>query len=311
MSWYNHSRMDALIDAYDFTPPRILNPGGNMQPLIAQQPIVGMSLKDITSKTNKLPNRYGLHAVEGWGKTSLAAQFPKPIFIQTRGETGLETLIDAGRLPETPHFPEIMSWQSLREAIRLLGGGGHAHKTLVVDTLNGAQNLCFEDVCRRQFSNDRDKFVSFGRGPAVAAEEWRAFLQELDEVRQKQKMIIFCLVHTKVTKFKNPEGSDFDRYQPELDGSVWSLTHKWLDVVMFGNFLQMTGEDKSDKRQKGLGGIDRMLYCSRTAAWDAKNRIGLEPEYRIGNSPQEAYQQFSDAVKAGRGTAQPQDQGGN
>jgi len=82
--------------------------------------------------------------------------------------------------------------------------------------------------------------------------------------------------------------------------------------VMFGNFLQMTGEDKSDKRQKGLGGIDRMLYCSRTAAWDAKNRIGLEPEYRIGNSPQEAYQQFSDAVKAGRGTAQPQtDQGGN
>jgi len=191
-----------------------------MQPLIAQQPTVGMSLKDITSKTNKLPNRYGLHAVEGWGKTSLAAQFPKPIFIQTRGETGLETLIDAGRLPETPHFPEIMSWPDLRQTVRLLGGGGHAHKTLVVDTLNGAQNLCFEDVCRRQFSNDRDKFVSFGRGPAVAAEEWRAFLQELDEVRQKQKMIIFCLVHTKVTKFKNPEGSDFDRYQPELDGSV-------------------------------------------------------------------------------------------
>jgi len=274
-------------------------------PLTAQPPPLTaprLTLGSITSKTNGLPNRYGLHAVEGWGKTSIGAQFPKPIFIQTRGETGLETLIDAGRLPETPHFPEIMLWQDLRQAIRLLTAEKHDFKTLVVDTLNGAEKLCFEDTRRRLFENNMEKFMAYGKGPITAAEEWRAFLQELDELRQQRKMVIFLLVHTKVAKFKNPEGSDFDRYQPELEQAIWSLTHKWLDVVLFGNFYQITAKDESDKRQKGIGADERILYATRTAAWDAKNRIGLPPELRLATDPISAYKQFVEAVKAGRGT---------
>lgn len=275
-----------------------------MQPLTAQAMATPprLSLQSITSKANGLPNRYGLHAVEGWGKTSLGAQFPSPVFIQTRGETGLETLIDAGRLPETPHFPEIMQWQDLRHAIRLLTSEKHQYRTLIVDTLNGAEKLCFEDTRRKHYENNVEKFMAYGKGPMTAAEEWRGFLQELDELRQQRKMIVLALVHTKVSKFKNPEGSDFDRYQPELEAAIWSLTHKWLDVVMFGNFLQITATDSNDRRQKGVGGDTRMLYCTRTAAWDAKNRIGLPPQIQIGDSAQVAYQQLLEAVKAGRGT---------
>lgn len=274
-----------------------------MQPLTAQATAPPrLSLQSITSKTNGLPNRYGLHAVEGWGKTSLSAHFPAPVFIQTRGETGLETLIDAGRLPETPHFPEIVQWPDMRQAIRLLTNEKHSYRTLVVDTLNGAEKLCFEDTRRKHYENNVEKFMAYGKGPLTAAEEWRAFLQELDELRQQRKMIIMLLVHTKVAKFKNPEGSDFDRYQPELENAIWSLTHKWLDVVMFGNFYQDTATDKNDKRQKGVGGDTRMLYCTRTAAWDAKNRIGLPSQIQIGDSAHIAYQQLVEAIKAGRGT---------
>ncbi len=267
-------------------------------------PTQRLSMSQVSTAGNKLPNRYGLHGLEGWGKTSFAAQFPKPLFIQTRGETGLETLIDSNRLPPTAHLPEIMTWADLRSAVRMVAQEKHDYRTLVVDTANGAERLCFEFIMARDFENSREKFLSYGKGPVVAADEWRAFLQELDEVRQAQKMIIFLLVHTKVTKFKNPEGSDFDRYQPELEPAVWSLTHKWLDVVLFGNFLQVTAEDKATKRAKGVGGDQRMLYCTRTAAWDAKNRIGLPSEVDMGDSAQQAYAQFTAAVKAGRGTGE-------
>jgi hypothetical protein len=47
------------------------------------------------------------------GKTSLGACAPKPIYLMTRGETGLLTLIDAGRIPETAHFPELGTWPDL------------------------------------------------------------------------------------------------------------------------------------------------------------------------------------------------------
>ena len=50
------------------------------------------SISEITGKGSGLPNRYIVHAVEGFGKTSLGAQTPKPILSRPAGETGLETL---------------------------------------------------------------------------------------------------------------------------------------------------------------------------------------------------------------------------
>jgi len=270
----------------------------------AQRP--QLSLRDVTGKGSGLPNRYALHAVEGWGKTSLAAMFPKPLVLQTRGETGLETLIDAGRLPETPHLPEIMTWRDLRNSVQMIGRESHSYKTLAVDTINGAERLCWEHVCTAGYGGDWEKFGAYGRGPEMAMSEWRGFLQDLEIVRQQRQMIIFLLIHTKVTKFKNPEGADFDRYQPELNANTWSLTHKWLDVILFGNFLTVTTEDKTTKRAKGEGGEARTLYATRTAAWDAKNRIGLPSEIMLGNSAQEAYAALIAAVKAGRLIAAPE-----
>src|SRR6516162_8165348 len=97
------------------------------------------SISEITGKGSGLPNRYVLHAVEGWGKTSFGAQTPKPIFVQTRGETGLETLIDAARLPEVPHFAETLTWDELSSQIDALVEDEHDYRTLVLDTLNGAE----------------------------------------------------------------------------------------------------------------------------------------------------------------------------
>src|SRR6185312_1457365 len=218
----------------------------------AAAPAKRFTLADIKTGGSGLPNRYMLYAVEGWGKTSLAAKTPKPIFIQSRGETGLETLIQSQLLPETPSFPEAHNWSDITDAVDLLLAEDHPYRTLVIDTLNGAERLCFEHVCVRDFGGDWGErgFASYGKGPQVAVADWLMFLQKLDRLRTEKKMTIFALSHAKVTTFKNPEGADYDRYQAEMDKNIYGVTSKWADAILFGNF-QVTVNTKRASDGKG------------------------------------------------------------
>jgi hypothetical protein len=262
------------------------------------------SLADLSGKGSGLPNRYILHGVEKCGKTSFAAYFPNPVFIETRGETGLETLIDAGRLPETPHFPECKTWEDIASAIDVLTNEEHDRKTLVIDTLNGAERLCHEEVCRRDYSNDWGErgFTGYMRGYDVALADWRTMLSSLDRLREVRKMAIICLCHTKVKTFKNPEGADYDRYQPDMHEKTWGLSHKWADAVLFLNFETFVNEENAKKKGKATSSQARMLYTERHAAYDAGNRLGLPAELDMGNSGEEAFNNFKRAMIEARNT---------
>lgn len=248
-----------------------------------------------------------LHATEGLGKTSFAAQCPGVLFVQTRGETGLETLIDANQLKPTPHLPAVSTFPELLETIDMLAAEEHPYKALALDVVNGAERLCHEEVCRREFNSDWGErgFIGYQRGFDVALADWTDFLSRLDRLRAERKMAIMLLCHTKVGTFKNPEGPDFDRYQPDMNPKTWALTSKWADIILFGNFETVVqggtiGEGtKQGRKGKGAGSI-RMLYTQRSAAYDAKNRIGLASEIEMGGSPEQAWANFRQAVAEGR-----------
>lgn len=269
------------------------------QPQTTKRPLIS----DITGKGSGLPNRYILHATEGWGKSSLGAHMPKPIFIQTGSETGLETLIDSNRIPDTAHFPAVQSWEDLLGAIETLTVDEHQFRTLVMDTLNGAEALCHQFICHRDFADEwgNKGFGSYNKGYEVSLPEWNNLLKALDRLRSERKMTIFLLCHTKVKPFKNPEGPDYDRYQPDVHEKTWGLSHKWADCVLFGNFEITVQVEKADsKKGKGAGGAYRLMFTERHAAYDAKNRLGLPSEIEMGNSAAEAFANFMTAVKAGR-----------
>ena len=260
-----------------------------------------LSLAEITTKGSGLPGRYVFYGPEGCGKTSLGAFMPKPIFIQTAGETGLDTLIDAGRLHDVPHFPGgFQVWGELLAAIDLLTNTEHDYKTLVIDTFNGAERLCHEFTRRQHYSDDEQKFAAFQEGASTAMGAWREFLSSIDNLRETRRMTIACMCHSKVAGFKNPEGPDFDRYTTDMHKYTWSLTQKWADAVLFINFETFTKKEKGDAKHKGAGGQRRVMYCERHAAFDAKNRFGLPQEIDLGDSPQEAWSAFSAALKEGR-----------
>ena len=260
-----------------------------------------MSLSDVTTKGKGLPSRMVIHGVEGIGKTSFPANSPNPIYLQARGETGLETLIDSGRLSEVPHLPEIQTFNELLEAIDMLCREDHGYQTIVLDTINGFERLCHEHVCRKHFNNDwTDKgFMGYGRGFETSLADWRELLIALDRLRETKSMAVVALCHTKVTTFKNPEGPDYDRYAPDMHAKTWGLTHKWADIVLFANYETFT--EKDGLRHKAASGEQvRFLYSERRAAFDAKNRHGLPFEISMGSSGKEAWSNFISAIKAGR-----------
>src|SRR4051794_9925340 len=57
---------------------------------------------DVVTTGSGLPGRGVIYGPEGTGKTSLGCAYPSAIVLMARGETGLRTLIDSGRVPETP-----------------------------------------------------------------------------------------------------------------------------------------------------------------------------------------------------------------
>src|SRR5690606_20560338 len=129
-------------------------------------------------------------------------------------ETGLLTLIDAGRLPETPYLPPWQSWTDVLDSIEYLTEHEHQYKTLVIDTLNSTEKLCHAHVCQREYAGDWGKkgFANYNQGYDVSLNEWALLLNALDRLREKRRMGIICLCHTRIKTFKNPEGTDYDRY---------------------------------------------------------------------------------------------------
>jgi hypothetical protein len=261
---------------------------------------------NISKGGSGLPSRLIFHGVEGIGKSTLGAFAPKPIFGMSRGETGLLTLIDNGLVPETDHFDEWQTWHEAMECINWLIVEKAENRTFVLDTLNGLERLCHEQVCKDAFDDRWDYFQAFGKGVELALQEWIRFLTLLDRLREVRRMGIILLCHTKVKTFKNPEGDDYDRYTPDLSDKTWSITHKWADIVLFGNYKTDVKKQKGDtkaKPQSAAGTSNRFFYTQRTPAYDAKNRNGLPHSIPMGAKPSEVWNGLLASLKRNRPVA--------
>lgn len=250
-----------------------------------------------------MPSRIILHGVEKIGKSSFAAQAPGVVFGMSKGETGLLTLIDAGIAPETPHFPEFQAWDDVLGAVDMLTNEPHDYRTFVLDTGNGCERLCHEYVCARDYGNNWGKtgFANYSVGYDVSVNDWRKLLVGLDRLREVRRMMVMILCHTKIKTFKNPQGSDYDRYMPDMHEKTWSVTHKWADIILFANFETFTDKDKdSNNRVKGVGGQSRVIHTVRHAAFDAGNRHNLVEEIDMGGNGKEAWANFSTAIRNAR-----------
>lgn len=249
-----------------------------------------------------LQSRIVIYGVQGVGKSSMAAHAASPVFVNSKLETGIITLKDAGLVPpECAYFPnEVETWPDLMAVCGELENGQHTYKTAVFDVLNGFERICNEMVCASDYNGKMTSFLAYGNGPKVAAQQFKQFLIALDRIRVKRNMMIILLAHSKVKNYKNPEGSDYERFMADMDDNCWSIVQNWADIVLFANYFTVTKKDSNDDKVKGFDGSTRVLYTQRTAAWDAKNRDGLEAMIKMGESGKSAWDNFKTAISEAR-----------
>ena len=206
-----------------------------------------------------------IYGPEGIGKTTLAAQFPSPVFLDTEGGTHH---LDVAR------FPAPQSWDDVTKTIAALASEPHEFKTLVVDTADWLEKLLIEDVCRRANKTSIEEF-GYGKGYVVLAEEVTKFLASLNALLARG-MHVLLLAHCRIAKFEQPDAAGaYDRYELKLTKQVAPLVKEWCDMLLFANYFTRVAENDAGKK-RGVGGRERKLYTTHTAAWDAKNRHGFE-----------------------------------
>lgn len=213
-----------------------------------------------------------LYGPEGIGKSSFAAQFPKPIFIDTEGST-IEMDVDRLQKPT--------SWTMLNQQIDWVKTQVGQFETLVIDTIDWAEMLCIESVCSTHGKKGIEDF-GYGNGYVYVKEEFGRFLNKLSDVIESGLNVVLT-AHSQIVKFEQPdEMGAYDRYQLKLGKKTSSqtapLVKEWADMVLFMNYKIMSvATDKDGKKHKAQGGT-RTIYTSHHPAWDAKNRHGLPPE---------------------------------
>ena len=210
------------------------------------------------------PQKVVAYGPEGVGKSTLASQTPDPVFLDTEGGTHH---LDVVRLDSTS------TWDEITSAIAQLAKGGHGFKTLVIDTADWLEKRLIEHLCRKH-SKDSIEDFGYGKGWVILAEEFARFLGSLDALLGQGMHLLF-LAHSQVRKFEAPDqAGSYDRFELKLSKQVAPLLKEWADVVLFGNYVTKIAE-KDNGKLRGVGGKERVLFTTHTAACDAKNRHGL------------------------------------
>lgn len=224
-----------------------------------------MTLSNLVKGPQETPSRIVLYGVEGVGKSTFAANAPSPIFIGAEDGT---SQLDVAR------FPQPETWSEILEAVRTLTNEGHDFRTLVLDTLDWAEPLCWDHVCQKGGKAAIEDF-GYGKGYVAAIDEWRILLAALEALRRAKGMNVVLLAHSWIKKFQNPNGEDFDRYEMKLHAKAAGLIKEWSDAVLFAMYELVTAKDERTKRTRGFDTGKRVLYTTHRAAWDAKNRYSL------------------------------------
>lgn len=268
--------------------------------LPAVPPAAGATFHHVSVAGTGLPWRILFHGADGVGKTSLAAQFPAPVFLYSQGDSGLETLLDSGRLQRVAHFPAIEDWEQLLDDLAQLADATHAYQTVVLDGLSGFERLCHERICARDFAGDWGElgFHGYQRGYEVAVVEWRRLIAALERLRVERQLQLVLLSASRVVPYRNPCGADYDRFCPDLHAKAWSVTQRWADVVGFLNFVPPAAAPRRSARcPAAQPQLVRHLSVERSVGHDAKNRPGLPAEIALsGDTAASAYAAWQHAL---------------
>lgn len=212
-----------------------------------------------------------IYGQEGVGKSSLAANFPGAIFIDCEGST---SKMNVRRLPKPT------SWEMLKQEMDfvLQSHNEKGYQTVCIDTFDWAERLAIQELCNKHNVNGIEGF-GYGKGWEYEAEAIGQFLDSTERLIQAGVNVVL-LCHAVTRKASLPEiDAEFDHWELKLGNKTTNkiapLLKEWSDMTLFLAFqTNVIATDDKGKKHKATS-CNRVMYTTKTAWWDAKNRFGL------------------------------------
>ena len=213
-----------------------------------------------------------IYGAEGIGKSTLAACFPNPLFIDTEGGT---SHMDVRRIEKPDSFDALVA--IVNEVAREKGICG----SLVLDTADWGEQLCINGVCAKYKKAGIEDF-GYGKGYTYLAEEFSRLLSAFDAVIAAGINVVIT-AHAKMRKFEQPdEMGAYDRWEMKLTKQVAPLLKEWCDILLFCNYKTFVVTAQNDTKK--VQGGKRVMYATHHPCWDAKNRHSLPDEMDLDYS---------------------------
>lgn len=242
----------------------------------------------------------------GVGKSTLAATFPNPIFVQAENATSVFETWDHERQPT--FFPELPAPSAKRQVrpsdvlldqLRELATADHDFKTVVVDAVT-TLNMLFEAEVIEFDINNPDNIGEaaggFGKGYLAVAGLHAKVRNACEHLRRKGIAVVF-LAHSGINKVKNrPDVEAYSTWSLDMHEASRRIYVNTSDAVLYLKSREFVmGSDKDKKGNvKTFGKMtntgERVLITASEGTIgyvDAKNRYRIPQELDVaeGDNP--------------------------
>lgn len=241
-------------------------------------------LDEVKTGVTKEPMFALIYGVPGIGKSTLASEFPDPIFFGDQLESAK---LNVARGPEPKTMEECRKY--LQE---ILDAKTFKFKTLVLDNLGWFEPLPWAEICKKENVKSIDD-IGWQNGYKMAVSRHQEVAELLKAIRKKHKIDVIVLGHSRVKSFADPSiSASYDKYQLSINEQAENVWVRMVEAVLFMNYEILKADEKK-KFAQGEG--IRYCFTQERPAFKAKNRYGLP--FKILMPKGESYKALMAAIE--------------
>ncbi len=232
---------------------------------------MAIDLNQLQKPSGQRPIIVTLFGEGGTGKTTLAAMFPKPVFVRT--EDGTQSL--QGN-EDVSLFPLATSSGDVFDAIEALATQDHDFKTVVIDSITQLATMIESEIVE---ADPKAKSINqagggYGAGYNTAADKHRKLREWAGALAYERNMNVVFIGHADTETLDLPDMDAYARYTVRLHKKVTPHYTDNVDavcMVRLKSYVRGAGDDK----KKAVSTGEREIVCHPQAASVTKNRFHI------------------------------------